>query len=228
MPTTQVKEYFLLKFGTEWNMLDLLENGTVYCKPLQYFKDLEDGKIRGDPYEGLIHIQNVTGDRIKDFEIIPHNNIIKPFKLHPSHFQLRTHYSDILNVYCMYSFFKDEMSNTNSVRIDGRIKEFGTHGVVFFNSQLFYDRLIKAITDLGLDHGAQHVSYFDTQKYSGNLDCFQKDNEYEWQREFRFAIKNIIHAPLFLKLGSLKDIAHIVTTDRNIPIGRAGNHQLFF
>ena len=47
-----------LKFGQENNIKDLYFNGTIYMNSIQYFRNLEDGELRGDRYEGISRIRN--------------------------------------------------------------------------------------------------------------------------------------------------------------------------
>ena len=42
-----------IKFGSEKNILDLYTNGTVFLNTIQYFRNIEDGELRGDKYEGV-------------------------------------------------------------------------------------------------------------------------------------------------------------------------------
>ena len=49
---------FFLKFGSEKNMLDLLNSGTIYFNTIDYFQNLEGEKERGDNYEGTTRITN--------------------------------------------------------------------------------------------------------------------------------------------------------------------------
>jgi hypothetical protein len=40
-----------LKLGSEKNILDLFENGTIYMNTIEYFRKVEDEELRGDKYE---------------------------------------------------------------------------------------------------------------------------------------------------------------------------------
>ena len=37
-----------LKLGSEENILDLFENGTIYMNTIEYFRKVEDEELRGD------------------------------------------------------------------------------------------------------------------------------------------------------------------------------------
>ena len=39
-----------LKLGSEKNILDLFENGTIYMNTIEYFRKVEDEELRGDKY----------------------------------------------------------------------------------------------------------------------------------------------------------------------------------
>jgi hypothetical protein len=40
-----------IKFGSEKDMTDLLENGTIYMSSIKKFRTIEDNNLRGDNYE---------------------------------------------------------------------------------------------------------------------------------------------------------------------------------
>src|SRR5688572_19501422 len=88
--------YAFLKFGSEENILDLYQNGTIYMRSIQSFRTQEnDGNKRADPYEGVSQIKNYPSGT---FEIpsIGHKGNYKA--LH-----LKLAYPEVLgNLYCLY------------------------------------------------------------------------------------------------------------------------------
>lgn len=85
-----------IKFGSEKNIIDLYNNGTVFLNAIQYFRNIEDGELRGDKYEGVSEVINsLPGTfKIKKSE--------QEFRFEKVH--LRKSFKEILgNIYSLYA-----------------------------------------------------------------------------------------------------------------------------
>lgn len=198
--------FCFLKFGSKDNIRDLYENGTVYCNPVQYFRELEDGRLRGDSYEGISRITNyppgtfrisVAGKEIdRDFEYI---------NLHLKHA-----YETVLgNIYSLYCVASTNIGEQSPFRIDQRCAEFGTHFLLIKNNPLFLSRVEKALRNQKLKFRHGFVRYYDCYRHNGPVDLFQKSNDFAFQNEFRFYIQRKATDPLILNIGSLRGMAEI-------------------
>ena len=84
-----------LKFGEEKYMNDLYYNGTIYFNSIQYFRELEDGELRGDIYEGVSSIKNYPAGQFETPALNHKGNYLA--------LQLRQSYETVLgNIYSLY------------------------------------------------------------------------------------------------------------------------------
>jgi hypothetical protein len=201
-----------IKFGQKEHILDLYENGTVYCNTLQYFRNHENVAI-GDKYEGTTKITNSTD--IRFFELtFPNDDARKPIRLNPSALHLRQFYSNPLaNLYCLYTVDTDEVLKEKVYKINGALTQFdSTNFLIIHTPGVFIERMTKAIRAAKYNGQYGFVDYYDKVKYNGELSMFNKPNEFAYQKEFRFLLENHVEEPVILTLGSLQDISIILET----------------
>lgn len=198
--------FAFVKFGSEVDMLDLVDNGTIYMNPINKFRTIEDNSLRGDSYEGVQKIWNLAAGQ---FEIPKINLKGNYLRMH-----LRESYENILgNIYCLYSINSSGFEKTTDFCIDERVKKFGSHFVIINNIQEFRSRITNALKLLGDPFYCDFVQYYDKNQINGQITILQKPSEFEYQREYRFYVNRDSVLPLSFRIGSLKDIASIHTTD---------------
>lgn len=187
----------LIKFGQHSHMEDLRSKGAVFTQPLRYFRELETDQARGDRLEGSTrilqpkHIGTMTLGTVV-FE--PHE-IVGPVIFGLPEDQR-------CNVFCMYSITKP----TDLYPIDKRVESFGPSFVMVLNTREFIRRFSEAAKLAGLSGQASAVEYFDGSEFSGDTGVFRKSSEFDYQNEYRFALKPGSSGPITLSLGSLADI----------------------
>ncbi|MEH6658133.1 hypothetical protein [Leeuwenhoekiella marinoflava] len=194
-----------IKFGKSEHIKELYENGTVFLNSIQYFRKLEDNGVRGDIYEGISKLHNLPAG---DFEIKSLNYKGKYISM-----QIRESYDEVLgNIFSLYAVSSHGFPNPLEFKIDERNADFGSHCLMIKNLPLFFERIEKAIKDLGHKFRHGFVKYYDADKTNGEVTLFQKPMKYEHQKEFRFYVQRKSTKPLTLNIGSLKDIAEIHET----------------
>src|SRR5687767_5785536 len=152
LPRNEKKDFLIVRSSCEQYAKDLYENGTVFMKPLLYFKKLEDvlGQqyLRADRDEGLKKLTNYN-DKAGKLWLTMAPKGQEEIKLYPSGLTLRE-YSDQypLNVYCMTAVDNKRDKNGN-LALTNRLLDFGDHLVLFRNSQAFFDRFTAELTRLG-------------------------------------------------------------------------------
>lgn len=198
-----------IKFGSEENIRDLQENGTIYCNTIEYFRQLEDNYLRGDSYEGTFKISNYPPDSKITLYLQDKKEIeLKTAKLH-----LREFYTDIKgNIYCLTAIKREEVVNLGTLTLDEKNKKFGTHFLLIKDNQEFFNRLIKGFEKENYDIRTGFVKYYDRHKINGELDIFHKSQEFEYQKEFRIIIKNERQSLIKIQIGSLKNISQVFET----------------
>ncbi len=200
-----------LKFGSLENMTDLLENGTIYMNPIQYFRKIEDEELRGDKYEGASKIINSLPGTFK----IP--NIEREFNYQKIH--LVESFGEVLgNIYSLYCISSHGFPNPFECKIDLRNNHFGTHCVLIKDNQFFLDSIENELKSQGLKFHHGFINYYDKKEKSGKLNLFEKPNEFEYQKEFRIYVENDQIKPIVLRLGSLKNKAELTSTKDALSI----------
>ena len=193
----------LIKFGKKQFMEKLLEKGEVYMQTLTYFRELEnkmnDSDGRGDAYEGIdavLHVDEITIDDIS----------IK----NPSPIQCKySNNSDGL-VFCTYGVFDDSLLN-NHLTISDEMKKMGDSAVVICDPMAFLNRCAAYTKNIKGKLMADSVTYYDENTGNYNMSPWLKRKKYEYQSEYRLFIPCTNKKPLSLRLGSIEDIARIIT-----------------
>ena len=209
---TEDQPLFLFKFGSEKNMTDLLENGTIYFNTIDYFQRLEEQGLRGDNYEGTTKITNYHEyDNLKVTFTIPETG--KKIPLNPTKFHLREFLSDIKgNLYSMYCLRPKDIIDVEDFKIDKRVKEFGTHFVLIKDIGKFINQVCDELEKLKMDYRTKQVEYYEKDKINGEISLFNKMKNFEYQNEFRIVLYNDEMEPKILQIGSIKDFAEIFPT----------------
>lgn len=194
-----------IKFGSERNILDLYTNGTVFLNTIQYFRNIEDGELRGDKYEGVSEIINsLPGTfKIKESE--------QEFRYEKVH--LRKSFKEILgNIYSLYAISDKGFQNYQDFKIDERVNEFGSH-CLLIDPKSFIDRMEKMFYKLGYSYNHGFVDYYDKEKICREISLFEKPLEFEYQKEFRFYVENEKIEPVKIQIGSLENCSELFKTE---------------
>ena len=218
--------YVLAKFFQEEKYANDFVEGKLFANRLSYFKELEGDEKRGDEDEGAIvfPLGNFTLDlRVvnedigeeTDFPTIGGSDVVTSPVMRPNWF------NDI-NLFCMYALHDGGLQG-NSVgdtrdlegclKISEHCMEFGEYAVVVTDYKEFVNRVYKTAVEAEYELRGQLVSYYYHEKGTPPIDSeietiFAKRKEYEYQSEYRFAIKTgtVGDYPIILDIGKLDDI----------------------
>lgn len=191
-----------LKFGSEENIKDLFDNGTVYLNTIEYFRKIEDEELRGDSYEGTSEIINSLPGTFR----IP--NIEDEIRYEKIHIK-KAHEIVLGNLYCLYCVSSHGFPNPFDFKIDERNLRFGTHCLMMYDNQYLLDSIANALQAKGLKYSRGFVEYYDKEKVSKKLTLFDKPNNFEHQKEFRFYVQNDDVNPITINIGPLHGKAKI-------------------
>lgn len=196
----------LIKFGSEVDMRDLLERGTIYMNTIEFFRRIEDGQLRGDNYEGVTKIWNLPAGQFQIPEIDFKGNYIS--------MHLSESYTKILgNIYSLYCISSHGFEGPSDVKLDSRVSQFGTHGVIIKNLPAFFSRIETSAKLLGYSLKHDFVEYYKKMGVNKEISIFEKPDDFSYQKEFRFFIHQNNQLPIKFQIGCLKDIAEMVTID---------------
>jgi hypothetical protein len=194
-----------LKFGEEKDILDLYHNGTIYMSPIQRFREIEDGELRGDLYEGVSSIKNYLPGQFE----IPSIG----FKGNHLGIHLRESYKNVLgNIYSLYCISSHGWENPNDFKIDDRIKKFGSHCLMIKDNKKFLTLLEKTLKQLKVKFRHNFVEYYDKKAINRQISLFEKPLEFEYQKEFRFYVERESTEPFVFSIGSLVEISELYSS----------------
>jgi hypothetical protein len=191
-----------LKLGSEENILDLFENGTIYMNTIEYFRKLEDEKLRGDKYEGVSRIINSLPGKIKI------KGIEREFNFMSGH--IKESHSEILgNIYSLYAISSKGFPNPLDYKFDERNLRFGTHGLMIKDLPLFFERIENELKKHKYKFHHDFVDYYDKDVINRKISLFEKPLEFEHQKEFRIYVENDKIEPIKIQIGNMKDYAEM-------------------
>lgn len=225
------KEKFsiLMKFGSRKN-LEMIQQGRIYMKNLQYYIDLEtatDDEDIGDKFDGLLPLQDVkismyTFDS-KEF-ITQFNALIATMNLGYKKSP----------VFCMFIM---DYRNSTSTTLNGdeltlrfefseeqkrRLVNFGDSVLLITNLEEFFARMKKGLNDAEISYTRDRVKYYEGNTMEHIQDIrdnnarigFWKRKKYEYQQEYRFlAFDTIIDDHLIIDIENLNDISRLESTE---------------
>lgn len=206
------QSFIFFKFGSEKDITDLFENGTIFFNTIDYFQRLESQGVRGDKYEGTTKITNHKSDKLKLTITIPETEKEIPFKL--SKFHLREFLKDIKgNLYSLYCLRHQDVLEIDDFKIDQRVKEFGTHFIIIKKPEIFINLICNELEKNKFDYQMKQVEYYEKEKINGEISLFHKTTEFEYQKEFRIVLFNNEIKIKTIQIGSLKEYAEVFKVD---------------
>ena len=208
--------FFFTKFFDEEMYANDFICGKLFANRLSYFRRLEEYEYanRGDRYEGVINWLNPA-----QCQLVIDGRDITAALAGPVELHLNWH--DNFNVFCVYAGHSGDFKKLTSDNIDGFKKflkipedclKFGNYAVVVTDASEFLNRVKTAITTNGYRLRSGLVKYYNAETFHGHFDgidaIFRKRDEYQHQREYRFAIDTFIMGtdPIILDIGDISDI----------------------
>ena len=233
--------FFLAKIFAKKVHADAFVSGSMFANRLSYFKRIENRDGRGDEYEGAIIPEldgltfSLTSTDLQTGEVdeftFPEEDFAAPPIILPTRL-------DHFNVFCMYAGHSGDFNEITTDNLQ-RFKEqlgipedctrLGSHAVIVRNATEFIRRVRVAAERENYGIWWKLMQYYDpevgTPQFKSSLDpIFSKSKEYEYQREFRFAIDTgtVGRNPVILDIGDIDDITmHMDSREinRQIDIG---------
>jgi hypothetical protein len=191
----------LIKFGEEKYIKRLFELGELYLRPLSEFRyEDDDSFTRGDFAEGL----NWTP--FKNFRLIPNDSKIN-LNIKRAFINDFGYYSHIYSMYAIdYSFWEGK-------------KQFAEKNLVLGETALLIDPkqfIDKVISSCSFEIKYGMVQYYELPNFPVPINDFNKRIEFNYQNEFRIAIKSKLKSPIIINLGSIEDIAEMIPSSKLI------------
>jgi hypothetical protein len=203
----------LVKFGEQSNISKLREEGLLYMNNLPYFWGTEDEELRGDPNDGVEHIQRgVKGKAItldgEELEITKWEMRVPPRE------------PEKINIFCAYAI----RTAAGTFLVDERNYRFGSHALVLLDTGQFIHRIASSLDSQAIPYEMRLVRYLDDQ-YVGRLGPFKKLRRFAYQSEFRLVCYEGPGGPREVRVGSIEDISIMMPSEevnRRIRIAAEG------
>ncbi|MES2680097.1 MAG: hypothetical protein V4635_09445 [Bacteroidota bacterium] len=212
--------FVLVKYGKLDRLISLLETGKLYLSSVETLR--ASGDKKQDNHQ-IDHLEGATRYFSKgpvDLTLTPTVGNGIPIKTKALNLTYAVKYDLVPGNICSFYSVTDEDFNSGKFRpIDRKMVEFGSHAIIITNVGEFLQRIEKALPApnwSGLKYG--HVEYFDESDFVGDLDLFKKRSAYSYQQEFRVLIESNQLTPAMLDLGSLHDIAVVVSSDATLKL----------
>ncbi|MCU0417820.1 MAG: hypothetical protein MUE33_11620 [Cytophagaceae bacterium] len=198
-----------LKFGNKNHLEKLLNEGVIYCKPIEYFTKIETIDLRGDKLEGLAYIQNIKNIKLKLNE--------KTIANAPTGKLNMRHPKDKGNIFCLFGLPTKKLNLTLktvqklSLNLEG--VRFGDYALLIFNPNEFIRRVDEALNKRDLAYTFSPVTYYNYKIFEGELTPFSKSDIYAAQSEVRLWIPNEKNNDLIIQIGNISDISRLLSID---------------
>ena len=210
----QIKGFPLIKFQCS-DKIQKLQQGTLYMKSLEYYRNLEKttgNDTVGDLFEAMLHINEgkfiipESGEEIEIKDELISTNVSNNF------------------AFCMFGI----NPNINSFQFTDvqkqEISGFGDTALLITDRDEFFRRIFVATKKAELISFHGFVKYYDEHIDSANLlaslingienIAFWKRDKYRYQQEYRFLIqmKDTIEDHFELNIGNISDISKVMKT----------------
>ena len=195
--------------------LEQLQNGKLWCNPIQEFAKLDPFDGRGDKYEYVVK-QTYGKSAILELKNGDLNiTHVEGIRIRPDYYQY-TYYnrSFFANLFCLYSLQRQNESLIHKFELEDRVRQMGTHTLIINDVDEFIKRVITALKKNGMVYKMDFIDYKDLSTFEGKKTYFEKPLRYSYQKEFRIMIKNDCEKPIILDIGSIKDISVIFPTEK--------------
>ena len=207
--------FFLVKFFDNQNHADDFVHGRIFANRLSRFKKVEDSDESGrmDRHEGTICWVQPGECRLVINGMDMSDDLAGPV-------QIQKNWLNHLNVFCVHAAHIGDLnlaslSNIESLRqeltIPDECSALGKYAVVV-NVPEFINRMRSSAKAKDYRIAWGLVKYYDPATFHGNFrdveSVFWKQDQYRFQREFRFAIDSGSsgECPVVMDIGDIRDI----------------------
>ena len=233
--------FFLVKCFDKKNYADAFVHGRIHAKRLSWFKKAEDSHESGrmDRHEGTIGWMQPGECRLTLNGMDMSDDLAGPV-------QIQKNRLNHLNVFCVHAAHSGDLnlaslSNDNieflrqELMIPDECSALGKYAVVVKNVTEFINRMRSSAQAKDYRIACGLVKYYDPATFHGNFrdveSVFWKQDQYRFQREFRFVIDSgsLGECSLDMDIGDISDIAfQLKSTELNNSLSIVARHGLAF
>lgn len=223
--------FFFAKIYEKAEHADAFIKGSLFANRLCYFKQVENRDGRGDKFEGAI-VPKLDGLCVKLSCTDTQTGEATEITIPPEDFAgppiILPRWFDHFNLFCLYSGHSGGTGKISAANLQGLRKQLqmpedctrlGRYAVLIKNPKEFIRRVRFGAERENYRICWRFVRYYDPEvgaaPLKSNLDSiFTKPKQFEYQREFRFAIDTgaLGRDPITLDIGDITDIAFRMDT----------------
>ena len=210
--------FLFVKFFDNPSYADDFVHGRIFANRLSRFKKPEDSNEFGrmDKHEGTTAWLQPGEGRLILNGMDMSDDLAGPV-------QIQMNWLNHLNIFCLHAAHSGDLdlasiSNDNieplrqELTIPDECSALGKYAVVVDNVPEFINRMKSAALEKGYQITWGLVKYYDPAMFHGDFraveSVFRKQDQYSFQREFRFVINSgsLGECPLVLDIGDIRDI----------------------
>lgn len=202
--------FCLLKFGKKEHLELLMNEGEIRFSPIQHFRHSQEEE-RSDDLEGAVRVVN---EELLTIEI-EHSTLGKrSFTPVPGSLRKLTYYdSRFIGCFSSYAVTDGLFDDKETHIVDERMLSLGDHVLVITEPKEFFHRIKQSFQDLKMQFGYKYVRYLDLDaKGEIEIDLFTKRPSFSHQSEHRILVVLEKEEPLYIRIGSIKDLCSITPT----------------
>lgn len=206
-----IQHGFLLKFGQKEHLETLL-NGQLYLKSIRHFK--ENGKDDIGRYDKNENLTDVWRQPYFKGRLLFDN--VEIATIGNMNIYIPEHDKDLFTHISSFVLSQIDLNNAGLNKLfDSKMKGFGDYVLLIHNVSKFQELVIKASESHSeiSKTTMNKVNYIDKESFHGKVNIFNKFDDFEWQQEYRIAVRNLDRFQedhLFLDIGNISDIAKLL------------------
>lgn len=209
IPILDNRVYFLFKRGKKEHIEALFEKGEVYINSIDSIRTWDDNKERSDEDDGINYRKYIGNAKITMCEI-GNDTETDSIELNAIDTTIKQDNITKGNIYCLTGIYSDDLQGERN-EIKYETQSFGETIILILRPKIFISRIFSELEKLGYkNYKADRVSYY-SNDYSGQINFFKKHERFKSQHEFRIFVPNDKNMPLKINIGSLNDIATIIS-----------------
>ncbi len=203
------KIYYLIKFGKKDHLEKMLKNGDICFNPIEYFQKSKDKGV-ADYYEGIYELSN------DEIETISCKHSLGSFEFKPvtnSKSRFVKFNDDPHLIFCTYSITENDIIKANNLfKIDNRMAEGYEWALIIKKPSFFIESIFNKIKQENLEYyKSDLIQYHDYSSLKNKeLTFFDKDKEFEYQKEFRIIFKSSFNERKIISIGSIEEYCELV------------------
>jgi len=89
----------------------------------------------------------------------------------------------------------------------------GESALIIYNVRKFYDMIDQSIKEAGYEFSRHYVTYYDPKNHDGDLTLHHKNEEYQYQNEYRILIAPTNEEGVKIPVQELQEISVVIDSE---------------